>query len=421
MIPGWKRMLPVLLLCALLLSACGGGESRPEPRRIVIGTDLHYLAPSLTDHGEIFWRLMDNSDGRVTEYCDEITDAFLEQALTLRPQALILTGDLSFNGERESHLALAQKLAAVEEQGLPVLVLPGNHDVYRCQTYSYCGDAAAWTEGVDPAAFREIYAAFGYDEAISVDEDSLSYMAQLDEGSRVLMLDANTLHDPCGLSKTTLAWVEEQLAAARREGQFVLVACHQNLFRHSMFGAGYVLNRSGELRSLLAEYEVPLFLSGHLHIQHIHSEDGITEIAGSALTMGACQFGLLEREGETLRYEARPTDVAAWARAQGSEDENLLDFADYAAASMDRRTREQAESQLRGAGIPEEEIPELVDYACALNRGYFSGDLRSAAELDPDGALLVRWTESGGLFGAYFTSFAQEIGRDFRRWEGRES
>lgn len=411
-----RGLLPLLLaLCLLLTAACGKANKAPAAYRIVTATDLHYLAPSLTDGGELFQQLLSSGDGKVTEYCGEVADAFLEEVLRLRPEALILTGDLSFNGARESHLALAEKLGALEAAGVPVLVLPGNHDLYRA-SYAYRGDEAEPVPSVTAEEFREIYAAFGFDEALAADPDSLSYVARLNEGTRVLMLDANTLHHPCGLSDATLDWVETQLRQADRDGQQVLAACHQNLFQHTMFGPGYVLNGAEKLAALLEKHAVPLFLSGHLHIQHIMTEGAVTEIATSSLTMGACQYALLTAEDGVLRYEARPVPVSDWARAQGLTDPALLEFAGYAAGRMSVRTRTQAAAQLAGLDCEREEVQRLADYAAMLNLAYFSGDLTRIAELDPDGALLRRWGESGTLFGAYFASLKQELGRDYTRW-----
>jgi chromosome segregation ATPase len=107
-------LLPLLLFSLLLM---GSGRVKAEANyRVITATDLHYLAPELTDHGEYFWRVMENADGKVSEYCEEITEAFLEEVVAERPEALILTGDLSFNGARASHEALAKKLAALEAE-----------------------------------------------------------------------------------------------------------------------------------------------------------------------------------------------------------------------------------------------------------------------------------------------------------------
>ncbi|HAJ65897.1 MAG TPA: serine/threonine protein phosphatase, partial [Clostridiales bacterium] len=271
-----RGILSCLLLASLLLLAgCSGApENQTETTgetgswRVVVASDLHYLAPSLTDHGALFRRVMEAGDGKVTELCDEITDAFLEEVKAEEPDALILTGDISFNGEKESHLALAEKLAALEEAGVPVLVLPGNHDLYR-SCYSFFGDEGEQVESVSAEEFAAIYGAFGFDEALSRDDDSLSYLARINDTTRVLMLDADTPHDFCSLSDKTLSWIERRLSEAAVEGKRMLVACHQNLYKHSMFGAGYVLGCSDELHALLEKYGAELMLSGHMHIQHI--------------------------------------------------------------------------------------------------------------------------------------------------------
>ena len=409
-------LLPLLLaLCLLLGTGCAQTKKAPAQYRVAVATDLHYLAPSLRDGGEMFQKVMAAGDGKVTETCDEITDAFLGEVLALRPEALILTGDLSYNGERESHLALAEKLGALEAAGVPVLVLPGNHDLYRA-CYAFLGEAAQPVPSVTAEEFREIYAAFGFDDALSLDPDSLSYAARLNDSTRVLMLDANTLHDPCGLSDKTLEWIEWQLRAADRAGQQVLAACHQNLYRHTMFGPGYVVNGAEKLQALLEKHQAPLFLSGHLHIQHILTEGGVTEIATSSLTMGACHYALLTASEGELCYEARPVPVSRWAREQGLTDPRLLEFEGYAAGRLFNRTRQQAEEQLAGRGLAPEEEQRLADYAAALNLAYFSGDLTGVQALDPEGALFRQWRESGTLFGAYFAMLEPELGRGYRHW-----
>ena len=417
------RTLCLLLAALTLLAGCtdkpkdaAAAQPMMQDWRVIVATDLHYLAPSLTDHGELFQQVMAAGDGKVTELCDEIADAFLEEVKAARPDALILTGDLSFNGERESHLVLAEKLTTLEAAGVPVLVLPGNHDLYR-KCYSFFGENGEQVESVDAETFREIYRSFGYEEANACDSASLSYMAQLNDGTRVLMLDANTPHDFCSLSEKTLGWIENELEKAAEEGQTVLAACHQNLYKHTMFGAGYVLECADSLHELLEKYGVPLIVSGHMHIQHVVTKENVTEIATSSLTMGACQYGILNRENGVLRYETRAVDVAGWAAGRGLQDERLTDFAAYAMQRMESRTRTQAETQLAQRGYSPGEIDELTDYACALNNAYFCGDLSEIPALDPEGSMVEKWAESGSFFGSYIAAIAPEIGMDYTKWD----
>jgi 3',5'-cyclic AMP phosphodiesterase CpdA len=250
-------------------------------------------------------------------YVEEISDAFLEEISARKPRALLLTGDLSFNGALLSHTALAAKLFALEAQGVPVYVLPGNHDLYNSSAASFSGDNFTRVPSATSADFKRIYWQFGFDEALDMDEDSLSYVVSLDETTHLFMLDVNTAHDPCGISDKSLDWVEAQLKDARDAGRRVLAAGHQNLFQLTMFKGGYVIQNAERLAALFRQYGVELYLSGHLHCQHWKTEQGLTEIATSALSVSPCQYGVLQLTGERIRYQTKETEVAAWAKARG--------------------------------------------------------------------------------------------------------
>ena len=57
---------------------------------IILATDIHYFDPSLTDYGPRFQEMVEYGDGKVVTYIDEITDAFLEEVIQLRPNACLL-------------------------------------------------------------------------------------------------------------------------------------------------------------------------------------------------------------------------------------------------------------------------------------------------------------------------------------------
>ena len=148
-----------------------------EPVTLFIATDLHYLSPELTDHGPYFRELIANGDGKAMEYCEEITDTFLGEVIAQKPDALILSGDLTFNGAKLSHAALAEKLLSVEEAGIPVLVLPGNHDLENPMAASFQGTGYTLVESICAEQFDKLYQDFGLGEAIATDTASLSYVA----------------------------------------------------------------------------------------------------------------------------------------------------------------------------------------------------------------------------------------------------
>ena len=113
-------------------------------------------------------------------------------------------------------------------------------------------------------------------------------------------------------------------------------------------------------------------------------------------------------------------DVAAWAKSQGLADETLLNFTDYARGYFDQCTRSKIGQQTDFAGFREEQKEAMLDYACLLNRAYFSGDLREAAKADPDGSLQQLWDSSGTRMGAYFATFRDELGLDYTHWQSGE-
>ncbi|MFQ8842968.1 MAG: metallophosphoesterase family protein [Clostridium fessum] len=56
-------------------------------------------------------------------------DAFLDDMKEEDPDLLILSGDLTLDGEKASHEELAELLEGLSEAGIEVAVIPGNHDI----------------------------------------------------------------------------------------------------------------------------------------------------------------------------------------------------------------------------------------------------------------------------------------------------
>ncbi len=110
------------------------------PPTIWLATDLHYQSPQMTDFQSAFDTYTMGNDGTIVPYLDEITEAFLEEVRTAHPSALVLSGDLSQNGEKANHEALAEKLERVQAAGIPVLVIPGNHDINHPWAATYFDD-----------------------------------------------------------------------------------------------------------------------------------------------------------------------------------------------------------------------------------------------------------------------------------------
>ena len=315
------------------------------PPRLVLATDLHYQSASAGDGGEAFQLFVERSDGKVVQYLPQLLEAFIDEVIEERPSALILSGDITMNGERMNHLELSKRLKRVQDAGIQVLVIPGNHDINNHNGAVYYGAQKQPAPSVDRQEFYDIYRAYGYDQALSRDSGSLSYVYALDDRNWLLMLDS-CQYEPENkvegrLKEDTMAWADEQLARAKEEGVFVIPIAHHNLLAQSrMYTTQCAMENNGEVIDLLQKYELPLIFSGHLHVQRIrkHKDEpgvladayGIQEIVTDALSIPPCQYGEVTWEEDgSISYATRSVDVTAWARKNGSTDPDLLDFEDW--------------------------------------------------------------------------------------------
>ncbi len=394
----------VLLLSVGLLPHAAAAESAP---RIAVAADPHYISPRLTDRGAAFSRVVTNADGKVAFYSEELLSAFVEQMLRDRPDVLLLPGDLTFNGGRESHEDLAAKLRVLTEAGIPVFVIPGNHDIAYRNAARFSGDGYQRVASPSSAEFAEIWRDYGYAQALSRDAASLSYTAALAPGWRLLMIDVNMEDAPGRVKDETVAWAKRALAEAKAAGCRVLSVSHQTLLQHNpMFDEGFRMQNAAALLSVLEEGS-SLHLSGHMHIQRFaESAGGLTEITGSALSVQPCQYGLLTLGGDALEYHTVRTDVSGWARRRGLTDPNLLDFGGYALSFFASSTVRQAASALRGAQGIEQTLLWLLN----TNIGYYSGRLGAAKENEGAMRLLM---ERAPFWGLYMKSILPDIGHDY--------
>lgn len=407
-------------------------EEEYKPPVIVIQSDVHYFSPELTDYGEAFKTMMKNDDGKLVNYGPQLMDAFTAEMEELKPSAVILSGDLTLNGEKAGHEALAEKLEVLEKKGIKVLVIPGNHDINNYAAASYFGKEKGQADIVDAQGFYDIYRRFGYDQARSRDENSLSYVYELDRKNWLLMLDT-AQYEPVNkvggrIKEETLVWMKDQLEEAQKEGVTVIPISHHNLLKESLlYPQDCTLENSPEVIDLLETYRVPLYISGHLHLQKTRkykNEPGerddiyhISEVVADSFAIFPFRYGVLKWTGDgRLIYNTRETDVAAWAVKQGSTDGNLLNFREYG----EKLLTEVVSSQIYGRikNLPEEQMQAMAELYGTLNRKYCSGIPIDAEEIRSEEAfrLWQRNLPDSRMFGE-IDEILRDTGKDHNFWE----
>lgn len=405
------------------------GETYNWEKTAIVATDIHYLARALTDGGSGFQYMVEHGDGKVLTYVEQIVDAFLEEVIAKEPDMLILSGDLTLDGEKESHEELAEKLYAVEEAGIPVVVIPGNHDINNRHAARFRGSDRLPAEFTTPGEFRTIYRDFGYEESISEDRTTLSYVYQVDEYNRLLMLDTCQYQQKARVGGAILSdtydWIDQQLELAWEEGMNIIPVAHHNLLDESeIYVEDCTIEHGEQLAERLEEWDVPVFLSGHLHVQHNkRSEEnrGIWEVVTSSLTTPACQYGVLKfRDDGSFQYHTRAVDVESWAKRHSRTEQDLLEFDTFKEPFLRKVFYNQSYDAL--SKIPElneNQREKMSSLYSELNYHYYQGtayQIKDAVLKNPDYAL---WLEDGSftVLSDYVQYIMEDAKRDYNRVE----
>ncbi|WP_379133558.1 metallophosphoesterase [Paenibacillus sp. sgz500958] len=398
-------LLLFVIIGALALSGCEDTNDSSstvaiqanKPVSFWVATDTHYLAPSLHDHGQAFQTYVSSGDGKQLPYIDEITEAFVYDIERLKPSFIILSGDLTNNGERASHEELTKKLKRIEKSGTSVYVIPGNHDLFNPWARELRGDKQIVTDSITDKDFTEMYHSFGFEEALSRDDKSLSYAVRAAPGLWLLMIDSSQYHNnqKYGFPQTdgqigasTLQWIDECVQSAAAEHASIITVMHHNLLNHTSLPiSGFKLNNSKETLSNFRSNGLNLVLSGHIHMQDIRvnpepdsnattdSQMPVYDIATSAFAVNPHQYGAMTYDPRThqLTYNTMPIDVEAWAKSEHISDPNLTGFKAYAEASFGEGSYNKAYNSLKDSSFTEEQKQLMSQAMSTLNVRYFAG------------------------------------------------
>lgn len=392
-----RKTLELILLLFTAIAATTLVDCAKPELTIVHVSDMHYFSPSLIENEDFMWKVAMESDGKDTVQSALIAQAFVDDMLKLKPDAVVITGDLTLNGEEASHEELRELLGRLKDIGIEVYVMTGNHDV-NMTAYRYTNDGVEEVPSFGSQRFEDHWWDFGYGDALSQDRWSNSYIAKLNEKTWLLAVDSNT-GSKGTIRKSTLDWIDENLAKTKQEGIRVISATHQNLFVHNEnFVWGYQLNNAAALIELYEKYGVEVNLSGHLHVQTIVESNGIADIAVSALVDTPLQYGILTVSGDKLSYRTRELSNAA-LRSKAKE-------------VFDECTRNKIKDELL---VSDPVVAQkMMDIAVQLNREYFLGRFSKVDE-----EALALWKESNSFFAKYLVSIYEGAGarKDNRKWK----
>lgn len=375
------------IVTLIMLSGCTmvakGQEplKRGEDLRIVVATDIHYLSPKLRDGGEIEKYVYENGDGKEIGNMDLILAAFTEDLRKDPPDILVVTGDLTLNGEKKSHEDLAKIFKKIESYGVQVIVTPGNHDISNVYARGFKGGKVDYADTVSPEEFEDIYKDFGFKDAVKRAEGNLSYLYKVSEDLYLAMVDSAVYKDnivngyPATegiVSQSSKVFLEESGALARENGADVIVAMHHNMMNHTTFmNAGFTLENADEMRLLFRTEGFKVNLSGHIHIQDIHVIEGVTDIVTGAMSVFPNKYGVIKYSGGKIEYTTKWVDVEGYAKSKGLEEH----FNFIADARERFKTFSSVRLKARLEGLMDADSAlKLTELLGEINTYYFAGE-----------------------------------------------
>ena len=224
-IPSMKRALAAIAAAATLaaglivapgtalaaeVTPAGPDNKEAGSARIGVLSDTHYYPANYADDNDDFHDYV-GGDPKLLEESNAISDKAIDMIIKDHPDYVLVTGDLTKDGEQQAEYDIAQKFKRIETEtakenggkGTQVFVINGNHDIYNTDAWNFHegtkvrepapsiddskghtfidqdphfqttdSTGKKMTQGAtDPAYFRYVMGDFGYNQAAEQDKN----------------------------------------------------------------------------------------------------------------------------------------------------------------------------------------------------------------------------------------------------------
>lgn len=292
------------------------GFAANDELRVIVAPDLHFESAAYSGSIENVNNLPGSElynhvryNGQLLFESEAIIRSFLEKAAASDAECILVPGDLVNGGIKSCHLELAALFKSFEHQtGKQIYVSVGNHD---------CSSNTTMQE------FESIYNEFGFSQALSRDEITLSYTADLGGGYRLLSVSSATYEEKASvIEPSTLQWIKEQCEAAKADGKKIVAITHYGLLQHAGFPVGDLIDIAADARidnadeysGLFADWGIKYIFTGHIHVNDISkavsaNKNEIYDIVTSALVGFPCTYRFVTFSGSGVEFKAHNIDI----------------------------------------------------------------------------------------------------------------
>lgn len=390
-----KNIAAALLACTMLL--CGQSfasaatsswnmslqeDGKDKDMKIVVLSDIHVMAPELVREDGKAYRDYIANDRKLLKESQAILETAVARILSEKPDVVLVSGDLTKDGEYVSHsLVSGRLLRPLADNGIRTFVIPGNHDINNPHAVEYLGDTVKRVRTVTPAEFASFYEDFGYGSAIARDTASLSYVAQLGENVRLLAIDACRYEDndfvtnDCvvggRIKDATLDFIRKQAQIAAQDGCMMLTMIHHGIVRHWKWEdkamADYLVADWKKYIRIFRKEGLGIIFSGHFHAQDISRSGKGRKAVYDIETGSTVSYPLPAR---TILMDGDRLDIKTWHIAPLMHDKSLEDKA----VSYAKEAISSIVEGLVGDSVPQDIVEEAARVAGEAYVAHIHGD-----------------------------------------------
>lgn len=236
-------------------------------------TDTHFFDPSFKRSGAAYEKRSISDQKCVAETPAIIDAGFKQIADDKETNIILIPGDLVYRGEYQSHIGLRNRLYKLKEQGKKIYLITARHDYDDNDSFEFDGDKMLPVKAMPRDELRDFYKDFGFDGAISEHKESMSYVAQLADGIRLLVLNCDgDCKDFKGLWDNQMKWALEQIEDAHRTGNYIFAMTHYPLLPFSpimnLISDSHLTDWEKRANQF-ADAGLDLIFTGHMHAQAV--------------------------------------------------------------------------------------------------------------------------------------------------------
>ena len=333
-----KKTVALFLSAVILLTAlCVPTFAAPEKDsavRFAVASDVHLRLPDEElpveyPESELYYSSWES--GSQTHEAAGLLLQTLARAKEQGAQFVLLCGDLAHRGNETQHRYFSALLRGFEEEsGIPVYVVPGNHDYYNST----------------PAEFKAYYDDFGYSEALAVDTETASYTVNLPGDYRLIAIDSNQPgKGGDGLDERLFSWIDVQAKSAAADGKTPIAMMHHPLLDPIPYAAllmkDFIVRDHEKVAERFAGWGISYVFTGHEHGNNITSFTGsngrvVYDILTTSLSSYPMEFRMvdLSEEKMTVSMERIEALDPAYIPPGYNDAQRAAIAADYTAYSL---------------------------------------------------------------------------------------